>query len=126
MQSTRRFANDLPQAGFDVHVDVFELSPECEKTVLDFFRYFPQTFVDGLGVGWCDDALLSQHAGMSAGAANVLGRHALINVYRGVDGFHDGVRTAGKATAPHGIGRTIIGAARRNEESQGRTSKHGK
>ena len=125
MQPPCGFSDDLPQAGFDIHVDVFELSLECEKTVLNFFRYFAQTVVDGLGVFCRNDALLSEHFGMSARAADVLAGHTLIDINRCVNGFHDRVRSAGETATPHRV-RAIVGAAKGNEESLDRASKHGK
>ena len=125
MQAACGFADDLAQSRFDIHVNVFQLSPECEKTVLNFFRYFPQACVDGFGVGVSNDALLGEHASMRAGATDVLGGHALIDINRRIDRFHYGIRTAGETATPHSVG-AVIGAARWNEDSQGRTSKHGK
>ena len=109
VQPPGRFADDFLQPSLDVHMDVFELSPECEKTLSDLFGYRGEAVVDGCRVCFRDDPLLGQHPGMGARAVDILLRHALVDVDRGVDRLHYRVGSAGEATAPHAVGAVVGG-----------------
>ena len=103
------FADDFLEPSLDVHMDVFELSPECEKTLSDLFGYRGEAVVDGRRVRLRDDPLLGQHPGMGARAVDILLRHALVDVDRGVDRLHHRIGSAGEATAPHAVSAVVGG-----------------
>ena len=101
MKPPGRFADQLLQARFDVHVDVFKLNPVGKGFGLYLFQHLIETALNGLIVLSGDDARLGEHVGMRAAARNVLKHHATIHIDRGIDRLHDIGRLRGKASSPH-------------------------
>ena len=72
MQLLAHFAHDLGQAGFDVHVHVFEFLLPGEGAFLDFALHLIQAPDERCGLFAGDDALLAQHVGMGFGTGDIL------------------------------------------------------
>uniref|UniRef100_A0A0N4ZJJ8 Transcriptional regulator n=1 Tax=Parastrongyloides trichosuri TaxID=131310 RepID=A0A0N4ZJJ8_PARTI len=89
VQAPRRLADQLGQAGLDVHVDVFIGVAEGEGPVPDLALDDVQPAQDGLGVRRRDDPLFLQHATMGPRTGQVLRPQAFIDADGDVDGLHD-------------------------------------
>ena len=103
VQPPGRRADDLGEAAFDVHMDVFERARERECPRLDFAFDLGETLGDRLGVGGFDDALAGEHGEMGLGAGDVLGGELAVEVDRGVDLLHRLGRAPGEPAAPHRV-----------------------
>ncbi len=71
VEATGRFADDLLQAGFHVHVDVFELAGIGELSVADLGDDLIEARLDGFFVVGRDDADDCEHGGVSLRACDV-------------------------------------------------------
>jgi len=101
VQAVGSRADLLPQAGLDVHVNVFQLAPELEPAGLDLIAYLRQAAHDGLAVLLGDDALLGQHAGVSDGAGDVVPPQSPVDVDGGGEGLGSRVGGLGEAGSPN-------------------------
>ena len=103
VQPPGRRADDLGQAAFDVHMDVFERARERKRSCLDFASDLGETLGDRLGVGGFDDALGGEHGEMGLGRRDILGGQLAVEIDRGVDLLHRLGRTPGEPAAPHRV-----------------------
>ena len=103
VQPPGRRADDLGEAAFDVHMDVFERARERKRSRLDFAFDLGETLGDRLGVGGFDDALAGEHGEMGLGAGDVLGGELAVEIDRGVDLLHRLGRAPGEPAAPHRV-----------------------
>ena len=101
VQPPGRRADDLGEAAFDVHMDVFERARERKRSRLDFAFDLSETPGDRLGVGGFDDALAGEHGEMGLGAGDILGGELAVEIDRGVDLLHRLGRAPGEPAAPH-------------------------
>ena len=103
VQPSGGLADQLGEARFHVHVDVFQRARKFEAALRDFRRDKVQARDDLRGVLARNDALIGQHAGMRPGAGDVLGRQRLVKIDGGVDLLHDRVRRLAEPAAPHPV-----------------------
>ncbi len=103
MKASRGRADDLAQAAFDVHMDVFERARERKRARLDFAFDLGETLRDRLGVGGFDDALAGEHGEMGFRACDVLGGELAVEFDRGVDLLHRFGRGSSEPAAPHRV-----------------------
>ncbi|MNN39819.1 hypothetical protein D3C81_1538710 [compost metagenome] len=100
VQTPRRLADQLRQAGLDVHVDVFIGVAEGEGPVPDLGLDDVQSAQDGVRVALLDNALLGQHAAMRPRPGQVLRPQAFVDADGDVDGLHDVGGLGAEASAP--------------------------
>ncbi len=103
MQPARRWADNLPEPAFDVHMNIFERARERERSRLDFAFDLGESLGDRLGVGGFDNALAGEHGEMGLGAGDVLGGELAVEFDRGVDLLHRFGRAASEPAAPHRV-----------------------
>ena len=97
-------ADDLGEAGLDVHVHVFQRRFPDKGAGFDLLLHGIETVDDLFGLVGRDDALTAQHAGMGLGTADVLGiEGAVIGLGIGIGG-HGFSGAFGEAAAPALIG----------------------
>ena len=113
VQPPRHRADQVAQAAFDVHVNVFERTLEFEPSGHDLLMNAVETGNNGCGVRFGYDALLGEHAAVHLGACDVLGEKLPVEVDRGVDLLHGFGRAGGETSAPHAVGARRAGGGRR-------------
>ena len=105
--------DEILQARFHVHMDIFQSPRELEFARPDFHLDLIKSFQDGTCILFGNDALGGQHAGMGFRAQNVLGEKFLVKADGSVDFFHDLGRSGLKPPTPHLVGhlnapRTVL------------------
>jgi hypothetical protein len=111
VEPARRRADDFPQPGFDMEVDILQRQILHQLAGFIFGGDLLQTLVDGGDIGGADDAACAQHRHMRAAAGDVLPPQALVHADGGVDFLHDRRWAGTKAPAPQAVGGTAIVAA---------------
>ena len=94
VQPPGRRADDLGQAAFDVHMDVFERARKRKRPCLDFASDLGETLGDRLGVGGFDDALGGEHGEMGLGRRRCPGRPSLRS--KSIEALISSIASAGR------------------------------
>ena len=107
VQALAGLPDALGQAGFDVHVDVFQRPVEREAAGFDLGGDAGQALLDRGLVRRFDQPGAGQHGGVGQAALDVLPPHALVEADGGVDLLHDHAGAGGESSAPLDIGRGV-------------------
>ena len=112
VQSSRRIPNQGFQAGFDIHVNIFQLAPKGEASLRNFHHNGVHALADGLIILGRKDTAIPQHLSMGEGGLNILIHHLFIHIQRYVDILEQFRRCCRKSPPPdaggfgmHGLGR---------------------
>jgi integrase len=81
------------QGGLDVHMHIFEANGPGKVAGLNVCLNAVQAGEDTVPLTVAQHTLTAQHAGMGPGAADILGIHALVEIDRTGEAFHDWYRT---------------------------------
>ena len=100
VKPARGVADQLLEPRLDMRVDVLQRARKRERSGGDFRRDRVQARDDLLRILGRNDALIGKHPRVRSAAGDVLGEERLVEVDRGVDLLHDGVRLVGKPAAP--------------------------
>ena len=122
VQPAGRFADDLLEARFHIHVDVFQRLGKLEFSIPDLGKDLVQPVGDGLGVGLRDHSRFREHGGMGLRAGDVLLGQTLVGIDGGVYRLHDLVGPGRKPAAPHrvALGSLRVAPARLRAVASGR------
>ena len=85
VQSPRRIPDQGFQAGFDVHMNIFQLAPKGKASLSNFHHNGMHALADGLIILGRKDAAIPQHFSMGEGGLNILIHHLFIHIQRYVD-----------------------------------------
>jgi hypothetical protein len=107
MQAPSDRSNQFAQTRFDIHVDVFEFSPEWEGPRLDLTGYGIQPIQDDFGIFGIYDTLLGKHGGMRLRASKVLLPKAFIDIDGDIDGLHNLIGSGTETSTPHFLPRAF-------------------
>jgi hypothetical protein len=109
VQPPARIANQLDEAGLDVHVYVFERGIHLALAALELARDLIQPRHDLLGVVVGDQLDRRQHARVRLATAHVLAQEVLVEVDAGIEGRRRLVHRRGKPRPPPaGLGSRLV------------------
>ena len=100
METFPCFTDSRRQAGFDVHVDVFQGNGEIEVSGLDPGENLFQAGDNGVHIGLGNDVLTAEHPGMGDGAPNILAVETFIEVDGSGELLDEFVGGLGKTASP--------------------------
>src|SRR3546814_13585679 len=108
MQPPRGSPDQLGEARFHVHVDVFELAPEGEPAGAQLLADTPQPVGDRRAILGGNDALLHQHGAVGQGPSDVLFVEAPVDIDCNDAGGHYVRRTSFKWVPPPVICGAVV------------------
>ncbi len=101
-------ADALGQAGFYIHMDIFEFDQPGEGLLLDIGSDVQQAFFNGLAFFLGEYAYMGQHTGMGDGCLDIIAVQALVKSDGGAEAFHKAVGFLGEASAPGLVSRFFV------------------
>lgn len=104
VQPPRRLADNLLEAGLQIHVNVFIFVAEGESPFLQLGLNLVKALENGRYIGFGQNPAGPQHGGMSAVNRDIFGRKFFVKPDGNVDMLHDGCRSRRKTSAPHNVG----------------------